>query len=379
MQTKRGIKRSRRSGALVGAAGTLAGAVYGVTGMPSHANAAAIDVALASGGVVQVTNPDVGAVGANNHGITPFVYGASAAGNYAMTGTSGGSPTTPVQLVTIPDAPSVNYDAADTTDSGTTWNSLQGVTTNLATNTTGVSYILEEQNVPLVDSTGATTGVTLNQYLRLPNNKGTADGIRLFANSTTLGSDGLLPNPIGSLNSASAAGDGYGVGASHKELMGTGWSLNGTTEGLGFTLMGLKPSTTYNLYLYSAGTTLGQGGNFTGVSTILTDANGNTTGGTVSGTAVQTNTTNASNFRSVFDSSGITPVPAGESWNILTLTSDGSGDLSFALTGDSTGGIKPILNGFQIDTATTNTPEPASALLLGLGGLTLLGRRRPRS
>src|SRR5277367_4132788 len=101
MHNKRGTKRSRQTKALVGAAGTLAGAVYGVTGMPSHANAAAIDVALASGGGVQVTNPDVSAFGANNHGITPFLYGASAAGNYAMSGTSGGSPTTPVQLTTI--------------------------------------------------------------------------------------------------------------------------------------------------------------------------------------------------------------------------------------------------------------------------------------
>ena len=381
MHTKRGAKRSRRAASvLMGAAGTLAGAVYGVVGSASGAHAAAIDVALSSAAVVQVTNPDVTAVGANNHGITPFVYGAATAGNYAETGTSGGSPTSAVQLTTIADAPGQTFDAADQTDSGNTWNSLQAVTTNLATNTTATTYILEEQNVPLVDSTGATTGVTLNEYLRLPSNKGTADGTRQFNNSTTAGSDGLLPNPVNSLNSASAAGDGYGVGGSHRELMGTGWSTNGTTEGFGFTLMGLTPSTIYNLYLYSGSTTLGQGGNFTGVSTILTDSNGNTTGGAVQGTAVQTNTSNTTNFRSVFDSTAINPVPEeGKSWNLLTLTSDANGDLSFALTGDSAGGVKPILNGFQLDTPPAAVPEPASALVLGLSGLGLLGRRRPKS
>jgi PEP-CTERM motif len=382
MQTKRGAKRSRRAGALMGAAGTLAGAVYGVVGSASGVHAAAIDVALSSAGVIQTTNPDASAFGSNNHGITPFVYGSTTPTNYG-TVTGGGIVTTPVPLTTIADAPGQTYDAADTTDTGNTWNSLEGVTTNLAANTTATSYILEEQNVPLVDSTGASTGVTLNEYLRLPANKGTADGTRLFANSTTAGSDGLLPNPVNSLNSASSPGDGYGAGASHRELMGTGWSLNGTTEGLGFTLIGLTPSTTYNLYLYSGSSTIGQGGNFTAVSTILTDTNGNTTGGTATGTAVQTNTlggANGSNFRSVFDSTGINPTPEkGQSWNLLSLTTDANGDASFALTGDSAGGIKPILNGFQIDLPSSNVPEPASALLLGLGGLGLLGRRRSRS
>ncbi|HEX3355788.1 MAG TPA: PEP-CTERM sorting domain-containing protein [Tepidisphaeraceae bacterium] len=337
-------------------------AVGGVSSLMAagHASAAAINVAFANNAVVQPNN-DATAFGANNHGITPFVYGGS---------------NVSVPLTTIANFSGKTYDGADTADTGNTWNSLQAVTTNLAANTTGVTYILEEQNVPLVDSSGAATGVTLSQYLRLPNNKGTADGVRVFQNSTTAGTDGLLPNPINSLNSSSSPGDGYGTGASHLESMGTGWSLNGTAEGLGFTLSGLAASTQYVLYLFSGGTAVGQGGNFTGVTTLSTDpTTGVTTGGTLTGTGVQTNTVAASNFRSIVDGTG-DPLPEqGKSWNALTLTSDASGNLSFSLSGASAGGIKPIFNAFQIDTLST-TPEPGSLALLGFGSLGLLARRK---
>jgi hypothetical protein len=50
-----------------------------------------------------------------------------------------------------------------------------------------------------------------------------------------------------------------------------------------------------------------------------------------------------------------------------TFTSDGSGNLTLSL-----GGSRPAINGFTI----TAVPEPSTTALLGLGGLTLIMRRR---
>ena len=97
--------KSRNSGRnlriLAGAC--LAGGVVVTIPQFSHADVV-IDVGLANSTTLTTTTTN-----ASNGGINPVTY-------------------TPVQ-VTIPDAPGENYDAADTSDSGTIWNSIQSVST----------------------------------------------------------------------------------------------------------------------------------------------------------------------------------------------------------------------------------------------------------
>jgi hypothetical protein len=52
-----------------------------------------------------------------------------------------------------------------------------------------------------------------------------------------------------------------------------------------------------------------------------------------------------------------------------TFTSDGSGVLTFSITGS---GSRPMINGFQI----AAVPEPSSVALIALGGFALIRRRR---
>jgi hypothetical protein len=355
MHTKRGIKRSRRAGALVGAVGTLAGAMVGSA---SHADGSVINVAMANFSTT-TSNTDASAFGSNNHGITPI--------NYSV-------PTVTIPLGSHP------TDAA-APDTGTQWNSLQAVSTNLATAVTATSYILYEQNLALVDSNGNPTGVTMDVYPRLPSGK--LDAFHISSNvSVGAGSDGLAPSPVNSTDPTNSTNDGYSGSSNNSELMGSEWISGGTAEGFAFTLFGLTPNGVYDLYVYGAGCTAnasgGQGGRFEGTSTILTDANGNTTGGTLNATNATTNSVLGAENRSVFDASNNSATEQGLSWNELVLTADANGDLSFTedRSSEASGGVKPALNGFQLVAV---VPEPTSVLLLAVGGIGLLGRRRSRT
>jgi hypothetical protein len=321
-------------------AGVLALAVCGVVGMTSHANAAAINVALANHSTTTTTT------NAGNSTIDPVTY-------------------TPMH-VNIPVAPGQTYDAADTTDVGTMWNSLQSVTTVPAANggTTPIN-VLYESAIPLVDSSGTATSVTLNVSAIEPAAK--ADSIHT-GQQTAAGTDGLLPNP-GSTSAGTGANNGWGVsGSAQQELMGNEWISNGAAEGMIFSLSGLAAGT-YNIYVYGSGTNNGQGATFTlDPSNVITTA------------AATTNSNTASEFHSVFDSTGINPTPElGLSWNLLTGTVGANGILTFTATASETSGpVKPGVNGFQIDAVAggVTTPEPASLGVLAIGGLSLLARRR---
>lgn len=315
---------NRASVKLIAAAATAIG-----LSLAGHARASAINVALANYSTSTTTHADT----TDNSGIDPITY-------------------TPVQ-VTIPVAPGQTYDAADTADTGTIWNSLQSVNTAPSVASSGVTNVLYEQNIPLADSMGNATTVTLNVSAIEPDTK--ADYIHTGHNDGKTGADGLTANPASAL-------DGYGTdaGAAHMELMNTAWVANGKSDGMQFTLNGLAPHGNYTLYFYGAGTSLGQGASLT-----MDAANG--------GASAATNADTTSEYYSVFGADGITPVPAGESWNVLSFNADANGSATFsALASETTGAIKPSLDGFQIQTA---VPEPASLGLLALGALALRRRK----
>ncbi|HEY1686741.1 MAG TPA: PEP-CTERM sorting domain-containing protein [Tepidisphaeraceae bacterium] len=307
--------------------------------MPGRANASAIDVALANETVL--TNQTGNST---NQGIYPIT---------SYSNTSDGKP----NQISIPAAPSVNYDAADENDTGTMWNVVQATSTTPTSNSTGNTVdVLYEQGIALKDSSGATTNVTMDVSEILPNGK--ADNIHASgSNGTTAGTDGLAPAPNG-------VNDGITSGSSHNELMGSEWITNSASEGLLFTLHGLTAGNTYDLYVYGAGNANGEGGAFS-----LAAGNQLTTGGVSS---ASTNTSSSSLYRSVFSAAGgNNPAPEmGLSWNELIGMADSNGNFTFQelQSGDS---VKPSMNGFQIDAV----PEPSSLALIAVAGLALRRRK----
>jgi hypothetical protein len=251
--------------------------------------------------------------------------------------------------ITIPYAPSVNYDAADTTDAGTTWNSLicPTVTSNNASG--GNITFVTEQNLPLVNSLGAASPVTISS-IQFTENNGKNDTIHNTGTvaGTFPGTDGLAANPL--------------------QLMNQSWFDNGTSESITFNLSGLTPSGVYNLYIYGSGQSNGYGGTFTA------PVANRGPGYNAAANAYTTEPTAAGMYRSVFDGTGINPTPEqGLSWVLLPVQADGSGNLSFTTAKDGLSGIKGSINGFQLDVV----PEPSTLALAGAGlGMMLMVIRR---
>jgi hypothetical protein len=266
--------------------------------------------------------------------------------------TGAGIVTTVNSPITIPVAPGQTYDAADTTDTGTTWNSLIASTLTSNNLSGGNVTFVTEQNLPLVDSLGNASAVTISS-IQFTEPTGKNDGIHqtgVVAVSNP-GTDGLTNNPAG--------------------LMAQNWFDNGTGESMTFNLSGLTPNAVYNLYVYGAGTTNGFGGTFTAPVANRAAGYNATTG------AYTTEPQLANIYRSVFDSTGINPTPEQNlSWVLLPVQADGSGNLSFSANKDNGSGIKGSINGFQIDAV----PEPSTLALAGAGlGIMFMMIRRRRS
>ena len=231
--------KSRNSGRnlriLAGAC--LAGGVVVTIPQFSHADVV-IDVGLANSTTLTTTTTN-----ASNGGINPVTY-------------------TPVQ-VTIADAPGENYDAADTSDPGTIWNSIQSVST---VPTLSVSSVLYQSSLPLVTSTGAAISAELNVTALEGNGK--VDYLHTTSNApATAGTDGLDPNPANStylVSNVATNGNGYTASNVQRLLMGNEWVTNSTSDGMQFEVTGLTAyeGDTFSLYVYGAGSVDGSGGTF---------------------------------------------------------------------------------------------------------------------
>jgi hypothetical protein len=337
--------KSRNSGRDIRilAAACLAGGCAIAFPRVSHADLV-LDVALAGTNAAAGVGVTTGAAG--NGGINPWTY-------------------TPVQT-TVPYVAGATWDAADTTDNGTIWNSIEGSSTAPTSTTTSTLF---EQNLPLVDSLGNTTSAELDATVV---ENGKADFMHSNHISATEAPSPNNPNVATSTyDGGTLVGDGYTNSSSIQELMGTTWITNGKSEGFTFEVTGLTADEgdAFSLYVYGAGTAAGQGGSFT-----LASSNGG-------GPAVLTNGSASTDYANVFGTgaNSTNPLPEqGLSWNLLTGTVDTNGDVTFTELQNPGGGsgVKPAMNGFQLDIV---VPEPASVGLLAIGGLSLLSRRRRKA
>lgn len=282
--------------------------------------------------------------GAPNMGITPTSY------TPALTG--------------IPYAPSATYDAADTNDPGTLWNSLLAPSNDAKGSIikpSGNVTVTFQTNLPLADSVGNPSGVSIAYIAEaLPSSK----------------SDEIKTNGV-----VSAGTDSQSLTANPVPLMSNSWGTNSTSENLIFQLTGLTPNTQFGLYIYGGGANAGNGGSY-----VLPTANQGTgygtgtgwssTGGlTSTGAYTTVPNTNTSGYHSVFSANGgNNPTPEqGLSWVLIPAKSDANGNLQFFAEVDQFSASKTSINGFQL---VTPVPEPATLGLLGVAALGLTSRRR---
>jgi hypothetical protein len=226
-------------------------------------------------------------------------------------------------LMTIAPAAGVKYDAADTSDPGTQWNTLLAPPPAVIKNDTGdVETITLQKDLPLMDSTGAATQVKLNVLYLESANK--ANGIHNagLSNSASTGADGLEANP--------------------KELTRPSWVTGGSADQIEFQLTGLTPNGAFDLYIYGAGKN-GNGATFS-----LPNANQGVGFNSANG-AYTSESTKGSAYFSVFASGGTDPKPEeGKSWIILPAQADAGGNLAFFVEHQHGTKIKGSINGFQL-------------------------------
>ena len=249
----------------------------------------------------------------------------------------------------------LGYDAADTSDSGTTWNNVYfqgGVGQN--TSMTGIipsaAAVGNYQflyGVSLIDSTGAASGVTLSATMNVTS---AGDSHAEFNNASPAGATGLMAQSA----RIYSGGD------------------NAT-----WTFAGLTPGAEYNLYLYGVGGSAGNGATYT------LAAPNDASSGIFSAEVTDGETTSSANnvlwdgSGNVINGPGSDPANSGNNaygiaWVELNAAADSSGNLIFTENKESSG--VDYISGFQIQPV----PEPSAFALveLGLLGLIIMNRRR---
>ena len=257
--------------------------------------------------------------------------------NVALDRNSAGA--TPVTFATS----ALGYDAADTFDSGTTWNNVyfQGGV-GLNTSLTGIIPVGAAAgnfqflySVPLMDSTGAASSVTVSATM----NTSAGDGHAEYNNASPAGATGLM---------AQSARIYSGV------------------DNATWTFAGLTAGAQYNLYLYGVGGAAGNGAAYTlaapndAPSGVFT---AQTTDGAVTSTANNTIWDGSGN---VINGPGTDSAHSGNnaygvSWIELNAVADSSGNLIFTENKAASG--VDYISGFQIQPV----PEPSAFTLAGLG------------
>ena len=257
--------------------------------------------------------------------------------NVALDRNSAGA--TPVTFATS----ALGYDAADTFDSGTTWNNVYfqggvGLNTSLTAIVPANAAIGNYQilySVPLVDSTGASTAVTVSATINATSVDGHAE-----------------------YNNASPA-SGVGVLAQSARLYSGGDTAT-------WTFAGLTAGAQYNLYLYGVGGASGNGAAFT--LNAPNDAPSGvfaaqTTDGAATSTANNTYWDGSGNviYGPGTDTGHMGNNAYGISWVELNAVADPSGNLIFTESKAASG--QDYISALQLQPV----PEPSVFALAGLG------------
>jgi hypothetical protein len=251
----------------------------------------------------------------------------------------------------------LGYDAADTFDSGTTWNNVyfqggSGLNTSLmgiipAAEVVGTYQFL--YSVSLENSAGAASGVTLSATMNVTSG---GDSHAEFNNASPAGATGLMAQ--------SARIYSGGDNAT--------WTLTGLTAGA-----------QYNLYLYGVGGSAGNGATYT-----LAAANDASSG--IFSAEVTDGEATSSGNNVIWDGSGnVINGPGsdlanpgndayGISWVELNAVVDSNGNLVFTENKESSG--VDYISGFQLQPVSAPEPPVFALAGLGLSGLITLNYRR---